>query len=422
MYRQWRDVGVRGFLPSGLPDPSFRGRFASRNAGFTDLMIRAGLRISEQVGLSLYELPRPTAGQLNAKTWLPALIAKAGSARDIYIPAGVLKDIWDYVEIERAEAVEYARREGLYDRVPDRLIIEDPASPVVRIGGRPLPVGKLDHGERARLFIARPHGPEPAALWLNARGLPGTDEGYREIFKNANRRCARHDMPLRAMPQVLRHSFAVIELEHLWRGHLQQLQEMSPVGRLTYQRIYGDPLLWVSRRLGHRSIETTTIYIHTLQELEMKTRIALIPDWWEAVGGAPRQAAGTSHDREPAEDRPWPASPAAGRRTLRTRSARKRRAGQRRHAGELLRGGRAQPRLLIREAAAAGNARRSRRRVRRKSRPSRRAAYRTQRRYDLAGPSGPVAFSHGPAAPAPRPGRADRCSPGTLPPAPPAHL
>jgi hypothetical protein len=57
MYRSWRDVGVRGFTSDGLPDRSFRGRYASRNAAFTDLLIRTGLRISEQVALSLFELP-----------------------------------------------------------------------------------------------------------------------------------------------------------------------------------------------------------------------------------------------------------------------------------------------------------------------------------------------------------------------------
>jgi site-specific recombinase XerD len=102
MYRQWRDAGVRGFTAAGLPDGSFRGRFASRNAAFTDVMIRTGLRISEQTALSLYELPRPAAGVLNARAWLPAPVAKGGAARHVYFPAGVLKDVWDYVEIERA--------------------------------------------------------------------------------------------------------------------------------------------------------------------------------------------------------------------------------------------------------------------------------------------------------------------------------
>jgi site-specific recombinase XerD len=287
MYRQWRDAGVRGFTPAGMPDGSFRGRFASRNAAFTDLMIRTGLRVSEQTALSLYELPRSAAGVLNARAWLPAPIAKGGSARHVYFPAGVLKDVWDYVEIERAEAVEQARQDGVYEQIPDPLLIEDPAEPVVRAGGRRVPVARLDRAERARLLVATPCGWEPAALWLNESGLPGTAAGYREIFKAANRRCRRLGLAVSAHPHALRHSFAVIELEHLWRGHLEQLQQMNPQGRMTYQRVYGDPLLWVSRRLGHRSIETTAIYLHTLQELEMETRLALIPDWWEQTGPVP---------------------------------------------------------------------------------------------------------------------------------------
>ncbi|MEU5847955.1 site-specific integrase [Saccharopolyspora shandongensis] len=43
-YRQWRDVGMRGYIPEGLPDPRFRGRWAARNATFCDLMVRTGLR------------------------------------------------------------------------------------------------------------------------------------------------------------------------------------------------------------------------------------------------------------------------------------------------------------------------------------------------------------------------------------------
>ena len=112
MYRQWRDTGVRGFTPAGMPDGRFRGRFASRNAAFTDLMIRTGLRISEQTGLSLYEPPRPAAGVLNARAWAARADreGRLGAAR--LFSGGVLKDVWDYVEIERAEAVERARRDG----------------------------------------------------------------------------------------------------------------------------------------------------------------------------------------------------------------------------------------------------------------------------------------------------------------------
>ncbi|SRR6266571_8363265 len=58
-------------------------------------------------------------------------------------------------------------------------------------------------------------------------------------------------------------------------------------GRELARPLAYEPLLWISRRLGHRSIETTAIYLHTLQELEMETRLALVPDWWEHTGPAP---------------------------------------------------------------------------------------------------------------------------------------
>ncbi|MFF3343273.1 hypothetical protein [Streptomyces flavidovirens] len=93
IYLQWRDVGVRGFTVEGLSDRSFRGRFASRNAAYTDTKIRTGLRLAEQTSLSLFELPEMVPGLLNQRSWLPKTIAKGGSARRIYFPASALKDV-----------------------------------------------------------------------------------------------------------------------------------------------------------------------------------------------------------------------------------------------------------------------------------------------------------------------------------------
>ncbi len=70
-------------------------------------------------------------------------------------------------------------------------------------------------------------------------------------------------------------------LEHLQRGHLAVLGEMNPQQRRHYQMVFGDPLDWIRRRLGHRSIETTARYLHILAELEMETRLALVPDGCE---------------------------------------------------------------------------------------------------------------------------------------------
>ena len=73
----------------------------------------------------------------------------------------------------------------------------------------------------------------------------------------------------------------MVTLEQLQRGHITALAELSPDQRGHYTRIFGDPLDWVRRRLGHRSVVTTQIYLHALAELEMHTRMALVPDGWE---------------------------------------------------------------------------------------------------------------------------------------------
>jgi site-specific recombinase XerD len=287
-YRQWRDIGVRGFTAAGLADRSFRGRYASRNATYTDLMIRTGLRLSEQTSLSLYEVPEIIPGMLNAWTWLPRAIAKGASARSVYIPASVLKDVWDYVEMERADAVEQACERGVYERIRDPLLVEDRSRPFVRMGGERQKISKLNHAERRRLLIRTDDGGlEPAALWLNEYGMPSEPSCWQEAFKSANRRCARLGLRLRCHPHMLRHSFAVITLEQLWRGHIQELAAMTPAQRQTYQMVFGDPLNWVRMRLGHSSIQTTQIYLHTLQELAMETRMALVPDGWEPTGVHP---------------------------------------------------------------------------------------------------------------------------------------
>jgi site-specific recombinase XerD len=285
VYQQWRDIGVHGFGTDGLPDPGFRGRYASRNAAFTDLLIRTGLRLSEATSLSLFELPARQAGVGYARTWLPEAIAKGGSARAVYVPDCVLAQVRDYVRLERAEAVAAARARGVYQQMQDPLIVEDPSRPVVVIGGRRVGVDRLDHADRRRLLVATGAGLEPAAVWLTETGLPSAVSGWQQVFKNANRRCARVGVDIRCHPHMLRHSFAVITLEQLWRGHLRDLAEMTPTGRATYQMVFGDPLNWVRIRLGHRSVVTTQTYLHTLQELEMTTRMALVPDGWELPEG-----------------------------------------------------------------------------------------------------------------------------------------
>jgi site-specific recombinase XerD len=287
-YRSWRDTGLRGYDAGGLPDRRFRGRWAARNALFADLMVRTGMRLTEQGSLTVLEIPRSVGREAYHRFWLPAAIAKGGSARWVYVPDSIVRKIGEYVTTDRAEVIEQARARGAYDRIASPLIIEDPGArhPRVTIRGQAgstaqVPVEQLDPHERARLLVRTAGGLEPAALWLGEHGMPITVSGWKQVFATANERCERAGVAALCHPHLLRHSFAVVTLEQLQRGHLASLAAMTAEQRGHYTRIFGDPLDWVRRRLGHASIASTLIYLHALQELEMRTRMTLVPDDWE---------------------------------------------------------------------------------------------------------------------------------------------
>lgn len=282
-YRRWRDVGVRGYRPDGLRDPSFRGRNATRDALFCDLMVRTGLRLGEQTSLTVFEIPDFDVHRAYAPTWLPSAVAKNGSGRRIYIPATVLRDLWDYIEVDRCEAIELARSRGTYEQLSSALVVDDAQRPAVtsQSGGRKRPVETLTPRQRQSLLVRRPEGLEPAALWLTGDGLPVRPRTWQSMFHAANVRCGRHEVGLRVHPHLLRHTFAVVTLEQLQREHIRELGTMTSEQRTSYEQIFGDPLDWVRRRLGHRSVETTFKYLHTLNELAMETRLALVPEEWD---------------------------------------------------------------------------------------------------------------------------------------------
>jgi site-specific recombinase XerD len=266
-YRKWRDVGLRGYGNDGLPDCRFRGRWASRNATYADLMVRTGMRLSEQSSLTVLEVPTETGLGGYQRFWLPGPIAKRFSARWIYVSESVIRDLASYVEYDRAEMIEQAREAGRYRQIRQPFVIEDPSQPtIVRQPGNQshhsAKLAQLNPRERQRLFIDTDSGLEPALFWLNENGLPMTTSGWQSVFDTANQRCAAMRVALSSHPHLLRHSFAVVTLEQLQRGHIAALSELSPDQRGHYTRIFGDPLDWVRRRLGHASVVTTAIYLH----------------------------------------------------------------------------------------------------------------------------------------------------------------
>jgi hypothetical protein len=188
------DVGIRGYELNGLPSPRFRGRWAARNATFCDLMVRTGMRLSEQAALSLFEVPLGRGLGGYQRFWLPPAIAKGGSARWIYVPASVVAGLLSYAEIDRADVVDQARTEGHYQRLRRPLVVEDPARPMVvqrQPGGAAhrIKVAQLDIEERRRLLIDGPDGLEPAAFWLSEYGMPVAVSTWKDLFREATLRC-----------------------------------------------------------------------------------------------------------------------------------------------------------------------------------------------------------------------------------------
>ncbi|OBI78313.1 hypothetical protein A5664_18025 [Mycolicibacterium fortuitum] len=286
-YREWRDIGIRGYGLDGLPDAGFRGRWIGRNAAFCDLMVRTGLRRAEQNSLTVFDLPRDPlpSNRGYQRFWLPASIAKWGSARWIYVPVGTVRELSVYRELDRKDIVESARARGIYRRIRSPLVIQDPSRPEIILtsglgAGKRVQLEHMSASERQRVFIDTNDGLEPAAFWLSEEGMPLAAGTWTGIFATASDRCEAKGSEVRCHPHMLRHSFAVVTLEQLQRGHLRELSGMSPAQRTHYTQVFGDPLDWVRRRLGHASVATTQAYLHCLAELEMETRMELVPDSW----------------------------------------------------------------------------------------------------------------------------------------------
>jgi site-specific recombinase XerD len=264
-YRRWRDIGIRGFGADGLPTEAFRGRWAARNTTYCDLMVRTGLRVSEQSALSVFEVPHGRGLGGFRRFWLPASIAKGRSARWVYVPPSLLPELDAYVEIDRAEVIADAQAAGRY-KWRHAWVVEDPREPVAvqRVEGvvHKLNVVEMGAEQRSHTLLDGPAGLEPVAFWLGESGQPLSVPAWKGIFRDANERCERAGVDIECHPHALRHSFAVVTLEQLQRGHIDALAELNPEQRRHYTRIFGDPLDWVRRRLGHKSVTTTLKYLN----------------------------------------------------------------------------------------------------------------------------------------------------------------
>ena len=271
-YLKFRDVGLRGRLPDGREDPSWRGRHGERNALFAELLITTGLRLQEASSLLLSELPNRNLADPAIRSLpfrLAAATAKGGRGREIRLPVRLLKQLGDYARVERENAAR-RHRDGQAKRMMARPIVAIPDGPrslrLVDDGGEmPVSVDRLSPAERTRLVSVDTL--EPLALWLTETGLPMTMPAWEAVFMRASARCQALGLDLDVTPHMLRHSFAVHMLALLLREQVGWVvgADAGKVGS-AYRRLIGDPLLKLQRLMGHSRIESTYIYLDHLDD------------------------------------------------------------------------------------------------------------------------------------------------------------
>ena len=274
-YLLWRNVGLRGELPDGTPDPSWRGRHAERNAAFADLLMSTGMRLGEAASLLVCEVPPQSGDRGFGGVHLSAAVTKRNKPRTVFMTRRTLRAVHHYVEIERDAVVQRQLSTGGYTAATDVVTVRGTGrlSLALADGRGSWPLSKIDPGQRARLRrqdgTRRPG--EPLWLWLGRDGLPLRPATWQSAFQRANERCARFDIPVAVHPHLLRHSYAVHMLGLLLRETVRALggREDGQLTRAEVKRLLiGNPMRKLQLLLGHSQESTVYDYLDVLDEAQ----------------------------------------------------------------------------------------------------------------------------------------------------------
>ncbi|MFE2430970.1 tyrosine-type recombinase/integrase [Streptomyces sp. NPDC059373] len=282
----WRDIGLRGLLPDGSPDPAWRGRNGERNALFADLLICTGMRLGEATSLLTAELPPVTGRRVLGDITVSAAVAKRNRARTVYVRPRVARDLHHYVGIERDELVQRRHAEGVYQACTGRLPVRRANRHALALeSGTSWSYSRIGAADRARLLQVDSHGRAsgPLWLWLGENGLPLRASTWQSVFRRANERCSALGLDFDVHPHTLRHSFAVHMLGLLLRQTVRALG-MREDRRFTHAEVkrllIGNPLRRLQLLLGHRHEATVYTYLDVLDEAQ-EIVLAALDDWDE---------------------------------------------------------------------------------------------------------------------------------------------
>lgn len=287
-YVFFRNVGLRGLLPSGKADPFFRGRCAVRNALFSDLLVTTGMRRTEASTLLLWEIPEIAARAVprEVECTVEGAVSKNKQSRTVYVPREVYLRLQHYIREQRSHAVLGAiERHGGKAAADEALVAQHVEGTTVRLIGRkkPMDSGRFGVEDRVRLLqVAGDRVIGPAQVFVGESGLALAPTAWNDIFDAASARVERFkdDYPhatsarpggdLAVRPHDLRHTYAVNFLSRLYQRFLETTDPaiLKDAGRQLQHRLLKDPLRTLQLRMGHRQLESTFIYLQYIEQVQ----------------------------------------------------------------------------------------------------------------------------------------------------------
>ncbi|WP_432080632.1 hypothetical protein [Streptomyces sp. WAC 04229] len=279
-YVFFRDVGLGGQTLDGEVDRAFRGQAPNRGRAAADLALTSGMRPREWSTVLLPELAVGTRGPGEGMEFDLQACAKYKKHRIAYVPPDALTSVDRFVLIERPEMAEAMAR-TLERRHRDLFVVTEIDYARRRLRGR------WQGRVRAFAWSAMPPklrritvhegsaGLEPLAVFIGHGSLMLTSSSWDRIRYQAWDRMAavRDEGRAPQLPQKrwrfhdLRHTFALRLLDFLMRKAADRERSADRAGTATLaEHIAFNPLLIVSRRLGHASPAVTYEYLRYLED------------------------------------------------------------------------------------------------------------------------------------------------------------
>jgi site-specific recombinase XerD len=259
-----------------------------RNVAFSEFLVTTGARCTESSLLLRYELPalRSFGTSFSVELGLSPQITKRRKARNILYSKRVCRDfIEPYINEERSNIVGKTLKRSIYREkdlpFQSRFIFfqrETPAKARIIAGSQVkslIPFDRFTMEERTKLIEVqlepgnRYRVVDVGALWLSEQGFALSRRAWEAAFAAAcGRVLSKTGQEIHVVPHVLRHTFAVHQLNFQLRGLVEIRHKSRLLDRRgeVFDRLVGDPLRELQRRLGHRSIATTYKYLKFVED------------------------------------------------------------------------------------------------------------------------------------------------------------